>query len=156
LDCSRAQAQAQAQAQAEGEEEEEVAGKIQTVGDVIVPLTLSQALLGAATGSKRGLDVNRVRALMRYLGYAQSNLSPCHGPAHCQYTTLPPPLPSPSPSPSSVPSSLQLYVPVADRPRHHSSCSSSGLADAAAVDADGPSHRLPITGTWNANTGRVL
>ena len=139
----------------------EVEGEGETEAEAAtVPLTLSQALLGAVTGSRRGLDTNRVGALMRYLGYAQSSPSPCPGPcpAHCQYTTLPPPLPSPSPSP--VPSSLRLYVPVADRPIHHtellSSYAPTGPAAAAAAAADGPSHRLSITGTWNARTGSVL
>jgi hypothetical protein len=121
-----------------------------------VPLTLSQTLLGAVTGSNRGLDTNRVGALMRYLGYAQSSPSLCPGPAHCQYTTLPPPLPTPSP----VPSPLRPHVPVSDVSRHQSklpsSCSLSGPAYAADGDGDGPSHRLPITGTWNAHPGSVL
>ena len=173
LDCTGAQAQAEGGGETEGKGEGDGNGKGEGKGEVevegegeteaeaaTVPLTLSQALLGAVTGSRRGLDTNRVGALMRYLGYAQSSPSPCPGlcPAHCQYTTLPPPLPSPSPSP--VPSSLRLYVPVADRPIHHtellSSYAPTGPAAAAAAAADGPSHRLSITGTWNARTGSVL
>lgn len=117
-------------------------------------MTLFQVVLAAATGSRRGLDTNRVGALMRYLGYARSSPSPC--PAHCQYTTLRPPLPSPSPSLSPSPLSLRPHVPVADRPRHHSELPSCFPTAAAADDDDGPSYRLPITGTWNANTGSVL
>ena len=174
LDCTGAQAQAEGGGETEGKGEGDGNGKGEGKGEVevegegeteaeaaTVPLTLSQALLGAVTGSRRGLDTNRVGALMRYLGYAQSSPSPCPGlcPAHCQYTTLPPPLPSPSPSP--VPSSLRLYVPVADRPIHHTELLSSyaptgPAAAAAAAAADGPSHRLSITGTWNARTGSVL